>query len=94
MSTLAVKDPAEVKGYTFDLTAWLDDLGVTISSITSVTPDSGLTVDSSGIDSTLKKVTAVYSGGTAGTNYKVVCTVVTSNNYTLVGTMTVPVQTK
>lgn len=94
MSTVSIKDPAEVKGYTFDFTPWLDSLGVTISSITSVTPDSGLTVDDSALDSTSKKVTAVYSGGTAGTIYKVVCKVLTSNGYTLMGAMFVPVETK
>lgn len=91
-ATVAIKDPSEVKGYTFDFTPMLDDLGVTISSVTSVTAATGLTVDT--FANTTKKVTAVYSGGTAGTEYKVRATIVTSNGYTLVGSMIVPVQTK
>lgn len=93
MTTLAIKDPSEVKPYTLDFGAWLDDLGISISSITSVAAESGLTVDSSALDSTAKKVTAVLSGGTAGQRYKITATVA-AGGYTLVGTMTVPVQTK
>ena len=92
MTTLANKDPSEAKKYTFDFTAWLDALGVTISSLTSVTADSGLTVDNTA--NTTKKVTAQYSGGTAGNVYKVKATIQTGDSQVLIGAMLVPVENK
>ena len=92
MPTLDPKRPTEVKKYTFDLTPWLDDQILTISSITSVTADSGLTVDSSALDSANKKITATLSGGTAGVEYKLTATFVTSDSQTWVVAITVPVR--
>ena len=91
-ATVAIKDPSEVKGYTFDFTPWLDDLGVTISSVSSITPDSGITVLSS--SNTTKTVTSVMSGGTDGVDYKVKVAINTSNGYLLIGSLTIPVQSK
>ena len=90
MATLDPKHPNEVKKYTFDFTPWLDDQAITISSVSSVIADSGLTVDSN--TNTTKKVTALLSSGTAGTEYKVTCTFVTSDSQTWIGIITVPVR--
>lgn len=68
------KDPSAVLDYAFDWSDWLAT-GETISSHT-VTADTGLTKDSS--TEAAGVVTYWLSGGTAGTNYKVVCRIVTS----------------
>jgi len=60
--------------YVFDWTEWLAT-GETIANYT-ITPDTGITVDSSTEDD--GKVTVWLSGGTAGINYKVACLVTTS----------------
>lgn len=92
MTTLAEKDPSEAKIYTFDFTPWLDDLGVEISSLTSVVADSGLVVETTA--NTTKKVTARYGSGTAGNVYKVKATIQTGDGQTLIGAMLVPVENK
>ena len=92
MTTLAVKLPAEVKVYTFDFSPLLNAQGITISSITSVVADTGLTVDSSALDSTSKKINATFSGGTAGTLYKVRATYTTSDGQVLEGDIWIPVE--
>lgn len=92
MPTLAPKRPTEVKKYTFDFTPWLDSQSLTITSVTSVTADSGLTKDSHSLDSGSKKITAILSGGTAGVEYKVTATFVTSDTQTWVVAITIPVQ--
>lgn len=90
MPTLDPKRPTEVKKYTFDFTPWLDDQSLTISSVTTVTADSGLTKDSHA--NTSKTITATLSGGTAGTEYKVTATFVTSDSQTWVVAITIPVR--
>ena len=90
MATLAPKRPTEVKKYTFDFTPWLDDQSLTISSVSSVIAASGLTVDSN--SNTTKTITAVLSGGTAGVEYKLTATFVTSDSQTWVVAITVPVR--
>lgn len=55
---------------------WLAS-GETITSHT-VTPDAGLTVDSSSRTDASTSVTAWFSGGTADVDYDVVCNIVTS----------------
>lgn len=76
------KDPESVMDYTIDYTNMLVD-GATISSHT-VTPDSGITKDSSSIVSGNKKITMTLSGGTVNTVYTIKLTVVTSASYTIV----------
>lgn len=75
--------------------------GATISSYT-VTPASGLTKDSDNKDavtihgvtySANTVVTVWVSGGTDGTDYDVLCRIVTSDSRTLDKTMTIPVRT-
>lgn len=75
--------------------------GATISTISAVTADSGLTVDSSnksavtvrGVSYAINTVvTAWFSGGTDGTDYNVLCRIVTSDSRTLDMTMVVPVR--
>lgn len=79
------KDPDAVLDYKFDwktksngrgFADWLDT-GETITSIT-VTPATGITVDSSSITDAGTTVTVWLSGGTAGTEYTVACRIVTS----------------
>ena len=69
-----LKDPSAVLDYAFDWTEWLAT-GETIANYT-ITPDTGITVDSSTEDD--GKVTVWLSGGTAGINYKVACLITTS----------------
>lgn len=113
MSTLVPdKDPQNIEPYFFVFcskdgtntgsTPDTGDLqGATISSITSVTAQSGLTVDSSnknavtvaGVNYGVNTVvTAWYSGGVDGQSYEVECKVVTSDQRTLTKTMLVPVR--
>jgi len=76
MATFAIeKEPTAVLDYTFDWDGsdWLGS--DTISSYT-VTVDSGLTKDSA--SNTTTTVTVWLSGGTVGTNYDIVCHIVTA----------------
>lgn len=92
MTTLAAKKPNEVKTYTFDFSPRLDEQGITISSINSVTPDSGLTVDSSSLSSDSKKVNVTVSSGTAGTVYKVTAQITLSDGQTWEDDVFIPVR--
>ena len=69
-----LKDPSAVLDYVFDWSDWLA-AAETITDHT-ITPDTGITVDSSTEDD--GKVTVWLSGGTAGINYKVACLITTS----------------
>ena len=105
------KDPNSVEPYFF---VWCDVSGLndgsvndngelqgaTISTIVSVTADTGLTISSSnknavtihGISYAVNTVvTAWLSGGTAGEKYNVLCRITTSDARTLDMTMVVPV---
>ena len=75
-----VKDPADVKDYSVDFSAQLG-VGETVDSRTVVAA-TGLTVDSSSIV-TSNTVRVWLSGGTAGLNYRVTVTAVTSGGRTL-----------
>jgi len=93
MSTVAVKKPNESsKIYTFDFSPLLNAAGLTISTIVSVTPDSGLTVDSNALSSDSKKINIRVSSGTAGSLYKVTAQFTTSDGQTLEGDMWIPVE--
>ena len=81
------KDPLDVLPYTWDfapetnsgdsdLGDFLND-GEVISTHT-VTPETGITVDSSSITDAGKSVTAIISGGTNNENYEVTCHATTS----------------
>jgi hypothetical protein len=81
-----LKDPSAVLDYVFDWTEWLAT-GETIAvdsetgeKLITITPDTGITVDSSTEDA--GKVTVWLSGGTAGINYKVACLITTSSGRT------------
>lgn len=84
------KDPDAVLDYKFDWSSWLST-GETISS-TTVTAETGLTVDSNSITDTSTSVTVWLSGGTANTNYDVTCQIVTSASRTDDRTMTIRVR--
>lgn len=71
-----IKDPDAVLDYVLDWTAWLADITDTLASHT-VTPDLGITLDSSTIDG--NKVVAWLSGGTEGETYQVVFHIVTAS---------------
>lgn len=90
MTTLEVKTPEEVKKYIFDVSAWMTDLGTTISSVDSVTADTGLTVDS--FTNTTTTITATLSGGTAGNSYRVRAQFQTGDGQTLTADIFVPVE--
>jgi hypothetical protein len=74
-----VKDPNAVLDYTFDWTAWLDDVADSIAT-RQIIPATGITVDSSAIVG--KKVIAWLSGGTAGQKYQVTCRITTAGGRT------------
>lgn len=76
MAQSFIKDPDAVLDYKWDWSSWLES-AETISS-TTVTADSGLTVDSSSITDSSTSVTAWLSGGTTNRTYDVVCHIVTS----------------
>lgn len=82
-----IKDPSAVLDYVFDWSDWLAT-GEVISSHV-ITVDTGLTKDSSSEASGI--VTVWLSGGTAGTNYKVACKIVTSAGRTDERTMWIKV---
>jgi len=84
---LASKDPDAVKDYRVDLTEWLAD--DTVSSVSWTVP-SGITKDSD--TNTTTTATIWLSGGTAGTEYDLVCRVVTTGGRTEDFTITVPVR--
>lgn len=90
MASRFTKDPAAVLDYKFDWSSWLAS-GETISTRT-VTPATGITVDSSSITDTNTSVTVWLSGGTAGTEYTVACKIVTSAARTDERTLTIQVE--
>lgn len=71
------KDPDDELDYTWDWTDWLDLVADTINShsIIPATPD--VTVTTSNVDGTDKKVIAMLAGGTAGQTRMVTCRIVT-----------------
>lgn len=98
---IKLKGPAAVLDFVCDLAAstngtgdsdWLA-AGETISSHT-VTADTGLTVDSSGLTDSNTSITAWLSGGTAGTDYDVVFQFTTSDSRTDEKTMRVKVRNR
>jgi len=69
-----IKDPQAVLDFNWDWSAWLGE-GEAITDKT-VTPDAGLTVNSSSINGGV--VAAWLAGGVAGITYTVACTISTS----------------
>ncbi|GJH14948.1 hypothetical protein CBA19CS22_00420 [Caballeronia novacaledonica] len=69
-----IKDPQAVLDFSWDWAEWLGE-GETITD-KIVTPDAGLTVNSSSINGEV--VAAWLAGGVAGTTYTVACTITTS----------------
>lgn len=82
------KDPQETDSFTFD---WADRLtsGDTISGVAWTVP-SGITQASS--SNTTTTATIILSGGTAGQNYSITCTITTANSLILERTGIVPVR--
>ena len=72
-----IKGAAEVLDYTLDFTTFLG--GDTISTAT-VIPQTGITVDSHG--NTSNTVTAIISGGTVASIYKITVQIVTAAGLT------------
>jgi len=79
-SNIYTKDPDAVLDYKFDWSSWLAS-GETISTRT-VTPETGITVDSSSITDTSTSVTVWLSGGTVGNVYDVACLITTTASRT------------
>lgn len=69
----AKKDPAEKLDYGFD---WATELGVDTISTSQWTADAGVTL--SGSDSTSTSSEIWVEGGTAGSTYRVINTIVTA----------------
>ncbi|MDR5765061.1 hypothetical protein [Caballeronia sp. LZ028] len=69
-----IKDPQAFLDFNWDWSAWLGD-GETITD-TSITPDAGITVNSSSIVGGV--VAAWLSGGVLGEVYVIACTIITS----------------
>lgn len=90
MASRFTKDPSAVLDYKFDWSSWLA-AGETISTRT-VTPATGITVDSSSITDTNTSVTVWLSGGTAETEYTIACKIVTSAARTDERTLTIRVE--
>ncbi len=76
------KDPDAVMDYTIDYSSFLA-AGDSITSHT-ITPDSGITKDSSSIVTGNKKITMKLSGGTVGTAYTIKVTAGTNDGLTFV----------
>jgi len=100
MKTAFRKDPDAVLDYRFVWSDWLDD--DTISDHT-ITPTSGITVDSSEVNSEAVTidgteraantvVTVWLSGGTAGSDYDVTCQIETADGRTDDRTITILVR--
>jgi hypothetical protein len=70
------KDADAVLDWTFDWSEWLHSGETIVSAV--VTPDSGLTIDSTTAGDT--SVVAWISGGTPGNMYRVGCRVTTSDS--------------
>lgn len=89
-SNIFFKDPDAVLDYKFDWSDWLAS-GETISTRT-ITPETGITVDSDSITDTSTSVTVWLSGGTAGNVYDVACLITTSDSRTDERTMKIRCQ--
>ncbi|WP_406730879.1 hypothetical protein [Streptomyces sp. NBC_01794] len=76
MADSYIKDPAARLDYTWDWSAWLDEITDTISSAT-VTVPAGLTAVGAP-DVTTTAVTQRISGGTVDEAYTVVCQITTA----------------
>jgi hypothetical protein len=70
-----IKQPSDTMDYDIDYTDWLTT-GDNVSSVV-ITKDTGITVDSSFINDPRVKIW--LSGGTAGTTYKVTCTMTSAD---------------
>jgi len=68
MPSMFLKDPDDVKDYTVDFSNLLPT-GAALTGSATVTPDTGITVDSSAVAS--PDVTVRLSSGTAGNRYGV-----------------------
>ncbi len=92
MSKTFAKAPAEVLDYRFDMKPFTNgragaetdylESGETLASFT-LSPESGITVDSSALADASTSVLVWLSGGTLGETYTVGCVAVTSNSRTL-----------
>lgn len=87
------KDPDEVLDYQFDFSAQLAaDGDDTITGVPTVTPQTGITLDSQ--SNTTTTVTVWLSGGTVARKYEVECDIVTVGGRTYSRTITVQMRHK
>lgn len=70
------KDPDAKLDYTFNWTDWCNLVGDVIDTFTII-PDATVTMVTSSLDVTKKKVTVVLQGGTVKKTHRVVCRIVT-----------------
>lgn len=85
------KAPTELLDYTFDFTAWLAEIGDTISSHTVTLSPSGPTITQHA--NTTTAVTAWVSGGTAGTSYTLTSQITTAGGRTASRSILITVKT-
>lgn len=96
-----VKDPDDVLDYKWDFAnttngGSVDDwlaAGETIATYT-LTPESGITIDSDAKTDADTSITAWLSGGTDGEDYELACQIVTSASRTLNKRITVKVRSR
>lgn len=82
----AVADAGELQGATISTVVWTVPTGITKDS------DNKLSVTIAGIVYAVNTVATIWlSGGTAGTEYELVCTITTSDSRTLVKSVTLRV---
>jgi len=72
------KDPEATLDYIFNWTDWLTAAGGDVIVSATVTPDTGLTLVTSGVVDAGRRVQAFISGGVDGVTYKVKCSIVTA----------------
>jgi hypothetical protein len=82
MAQSFLKAPTETLDYSIDWSDWLDDDAISTSSWSA---DTGITVATDPAASNTATIATVWlSGGTAGQNYKVINTIVTSGERTAI----------
>lgn len=76
--SLKVKDPDSIRNAQFNWTAFLGTAAILTKEVVVTGPDSSLTVDSVGLDTTSRKVNYRISGGIRGSRYRVRCRIATN----------------
>lgn len=81
--TIIEKQPSESLNCSMDFANYVSGSSITISSPSVTASPAGLTLGSPSVDG--QTVEFTVSGGTDGQNYRIQCTITTSDSETLVG---------